>query len=517
MHLRIMRWPSFLLFFIGGALHAQDSVLHHWSGALAHDRIRVHAQLSSPAASVRLLVDDDPFWGSPLWSPYMSADTTHDRVIPFRVTGLQPGTHYKYRFEVNGTVDASSANTGQFRTPAHGPYSFNFTTGSCNGSGEHPVWQSMQWMQPLFFLSSGDLQYGDPNSLDVNVHRWAYVDRIHMRHPMVDFLHTTPLAYMWDDHDFCGNNSDRNSIGKASAARAYREHVPHYKLVHDTAVYQAFTIGRVRFVLTDMRATKDSAHMMDSAQHAWFREQLLMARDSGWVACWTTTLSWSPISFPENWGSAQQERQQLANWLRDYGIDDLFILSGDAHMLGIDDGTNTDFSTGQNSPYRYPLLQAAALNRGGSYKGGTYNQGGFFPNPTAAFGQFGEVVVDDDGTDVCITLRGWRTDSMAAALTLINSYTFCRTPLAIDPSAVAPHATSGLRAWFDAGSGLHVSGATEGFQLQVVDATGRTVHESTTVANSSDSIIPLAGLRAGAYVGIVRTGAERAIVKFVVP
>ncbi|QQR88190.1 MAG: alkaline phosphatase D family protein [Flavobacteriales bacterium] len=513
-----MRWLLPLLLFIGDALCAQDSVLHHWSGALAHDRIRVHAQLSGPNDSVRLLLDDDPFWGSPLWSPYMTADTSRDLVVPFRMHGLQPGTHYKYRFEVSGTTDTSAPNIGDFRTPEAGPYSFSFTTGSCNGSGAHPVWQSMQWLQPLFFLSLGDLHYAEPTSTDVNVHRDAYVNEVYTKHPMIDFLHMTPLAHVWDDHDFSGNASNTHSVGKPSAARAYREHVPHYKLAHDTAVYQAFTIGRVRFILTDMHATKDSTHMMDSMQHAWLREQLLLARDSGLVACWATTLSWNSIGYPENWGSAPQEREQLGNWLRDNAIDDLFILSGDAHMLAIDDGANADFSTGQSSSYRYPILQAAGLNRGGSYKGGMFNQGGSFPNPTEAFGQFGEVLVDDDGTDVCITLRGWRTDSLAPAISLINSYTFCRTPQAIDASGIAEQGLA-LRTWFDAGTGLHIGGMDGGGELQtlLVDATGRSVFNASVPSPNGEHVVPLRDLKPGAYVAIVRLGSERAIVKFVKP
>ncbi len=40
--------------------------------------------------------------------------------------------------------------------------------------------------------------------------------------------------------------------------QAYREVVPHYPLVHagDGPINQAFTIGRVRFVLTDNRSER---------------------------------------------------------------------------------------------------------------------------------------------------------------------------------------------------------------------------------------------------------------------
>ncbi|MEO8067378.1 MAG: hypothetical protein ABI599_06765 [Flavobacteriales bacterium] len=506
-----------LLFACSLNMLAQDSVLYHWSGALSATQIRVHAQLNGPCDSVRLLADDDPQWGSPLFSQYMSADTVRDLVIPFRLTGLDPGTYYLYRFEVAGAVDTTAANTGYFRTPVHGAYSYSFTTGSCNGSGQHPVWQSMQWLQPLFFLSIGDLHYAEPSGAELSIHRAAYVTHVYTQHPMIDFLHRSPIAYVWDDHDYSGDASDRFAVGKASAARAYREHVPHYQLPNDTAVYQAYTIGRVRFILTDMHATKDSTHMMDSTQHAWLRSQLLMARDSGWVACWITSLSWNPINYPENWGSAPQEREDLSNWLLSNNIDDLFLICGDAHMLAIDDGDNCDFSTGQNSPYRYPVLQAAALNRGGSYKGGTFDQGGYFPNPTEAYGQFGEVLVDDDGADVCITLNGWRTDSLAPELTLIDSYTFCRTPDAIDSFSVALPSNV-LHAWYADGVGISVDGIAVGTQAEiaVVDALGRTVLFTGKVHADATLTLSTQELRSASYIAIVRNGEQRAFLKFVV-
>ncbi|MBK7554465.1 MAG: alkaline phosphatase D family protein [Flavobacteriales bacterium] len=493
---------------------AQDSVLHHWSGALSPTHIRVNAMLSGACDSVRLVVDEDAQWGSPLYSAYLSADTAFNRMVPLWTSGLEPNTAYTYRFEVSGAMDTSAANTGHFSTPGEGPYSFQFVTGSCNTTGDHPVWSSMQALHPLFFLSTGDLHYGDPTSASVYEHRDAYVHLVYEKAPMRDFLRGAPIAHVWDDHDFCGNGSYGNAIGRSVAAQAFREHVPHYGLVDDTAVYQAFTIGRVRFILTDLRSEKDSSSMMSDAQRAWLHAQLLQARDSGLVTCWATPLSWNSSGYPENWGSQPAERTALSDWLLANHIDDLFMVSGDAHMLAIDDGANGDFSSGHNSPYRYPILQAAAINRIGSYKGGSYNQGGYFPNPTAGYGQFGQVIVDDDGTDVCVTFNGWRTDSMDTALTLINSYTFCRAPQNVDTFGTKPLAAA-FDAWYADGA-LIIHGVPTGPQVdaRIIDATGREVLAIST--RSADEPIPISDLRAGTYVAIVRQEDKRAIVRFVI-
>ncbi|MCP4962875.1 MAG: hypothetical protein GY925_26865 [Actinomycetia bacterium] len=74
------------------------------------------------------------------------------------------------------------------------------------------------------------------------------------------------------------------------------------------------------------------------------------------------------------------------------------MVAGDAHMVAIDDGTNS----GCGGHDGFPVLQAAALDRPGSIKGGPYSHGTF---PGA--GQFGLIEVTDDGDDrIEVTLIG---------------------------------------------------------------------------------------------------------------
>ena len=81
------------------------------------------------------------------------------------------------------------------------------------------------------------------------------------------------------------------------------------------------------------------------------------------------------------------------------------MVSGDAHMVALDDGTNTDYSTADAGGF--PLLHAAALDRPGGTKGGPYSSGTF-----PGGGQFGEVEVRDDGATMTVVLRGltWEGD-----------------------------------------------------------------------------------------------------------
>lgn len=513
-----LRWLSSCAVLVsGGALQAQGPLLRYWSGALTANGIRVNVMVDSSCTSIRLQADDDPDWSSPIYSPQGAISDTTGGMVHLYLTGLDPDTPYRYRFEVNGAVDTAGVNTGRFRTPGAGPTDFSFVVGSCNTSGDHPVWESMGWSSPLFFLSTGDLHYADPNSADLDVHREAYVNEVYARPAMMGLLHRAPIAYVWDDHDFSGNASMASAIGKDNAARAYREHVPHYPLSDAIAVHQAFTIGRVRFILADMRSEKTDSAMMSAEQYVWLKAELQLARDSGLVACWVTPLSWNATGYPENWGAQPEERTALSDWLRANHIKDLFILCGDAHMLAIDSGENGDFTTDHDSPYRYPVFQAAALNRAGSYKGGTYDQGGYFLNPTDRHGQFGEVIVEDDGVDVCVTFRGWRTDSMAAAITLVNDYTFCRTPRADDGLDENP-VSGELHAWFDGAGSLVVEGVPPAGTSDVVlvDVSGRVVMRREAASSGGRSEIAVGPLAAGVYVLRARTSNSEHAAWFVI-
>ena len=77
------------------------------------------------------------------------------------------------------------------------------------------------------------------------------------------------------------------------------------------------------------------------------------------------------------------------------------MLSGDAHMVAIDDGRNNRYATVGDASF--PVMHAAALDRRAEVKGGPYSEGTF-----GGSGQFGTVGVRDDGrAEIQITLAGW--------------------------------------------------------------------------------------------------------------
>ena len=364
---------------------------------------------------------------------------TNPAVHHFPLRDLRPEKTYRYALQVNGRLD--TAQSGRFRTFADGPFSFRVALGACAQTGStHPVFGAVRRADPDLFLHLGDMHYEDITATRPGPFRTAY-HKVHASASQSRLFRSTALAYVWDDHDYGPNNSSRQAPGQPIAQQVYREYVPHYPLARDdrtAPIYQAFTVGRVRFLLTDLRSARtpndapDSvrATMMGARQKQWFKRQLRQARDRYPVIAWVSSVPWigKPGSSEDHWGGFAAERRELATYVDSIGVaDQLVVLSGDAHMVALDDGTHNRY--GQEGGGGFPVVHAAALDRPGSVKGGPYTHGPY-RNPFTLFGrrpgQFVLMDVQDDGDDeVCIKWTGKRYDAVSNSLTPLLEWQKC--------------------------------------------------------------------------------------------
>src|SRR5581483_690713 len=191
-------------------------------------------------------------------------------------------------------------------------------------------------------------------------------------------------------------------VGRDTARAVYKERVPHYPIASaGGAISQSFTVGRVRIIMTDLHSAsspssqKESASKtrMGTAQKAWFKQELINARDAGFpLILWVCTDPWiGPAALgADNWAGYATERTEIANFIRDNRVANVVLLSGDMHALAYDDGTHSDYATGGGAPLT--VLQAASLTSPGDAKGGPYTAGPLLGAP-----QYGMLEVYDTG------------------------------------------------------------------------------------------------------------------------
>jgi phosphodiesterase/alkaline phosphatase D-like protein len=404
--MKIPRFSFFSFFALTVAVYGQHSgpfIGGVWSGNVTPTSATVSVRLNTPGTRVRLQISQNENLSPAVFSSAVTTSATTGNTVKLTVQGLQPDTDYYYGIEVAGVLRPETVSRGRLRTFPLGRASFRLAFGSC-GDFRHPdqrAYAAIMAERPLLFINIGDMHYSDTNSTVADEYRYNY-DNI-LAHDVQGALYrNVPMAYMWDDHDFSGNDSDTNATGRDTARSVYRERVPHYPIASaGGAIAQAFTIGRVRVIMTDLRSASTSSWNKESpsktklgtAQKAWFKQELINARDSGFpLIVWVCTLPW--ISKAEvgddSWGGHATERTEIANFIRDNRITNLVLLSGDMHGLAFDDGTNSDYATGGGAPVT--VLHAAALSSEPSAKGGPYAVG-----PIVGGQQYGILEVYDNG------------------------------------------------------------------------------------------------------------------------
>ena len=422
-----------------------------WSGAVTPNSIVIKAKLVREGLKARLIVSESPSLSERRTSAPVLSEADHGNVIEFASENLQPDTEYFYALEVEGRLE--QLKSGAFRTlPRPGPASFTIAfSGDARTGSTSDVFDRIREHRPLLFMNLGDFHYLDIQTNSRARFRAGY-DAVLASPQQSELYRQVPFVYLWDDHDFAGNNSDRKAHAKEAARLTYAEYVPHYPLPlafldrDGGPICQSFSIGRVKFIVTDVRSERDDARkkddsaktMMGAKQKAWFKRELLEANGRYPLICWVESVAWigkagtnfyhglktnqfgyihhtqlaresdsrtnrNVVSAAEEWWSVYStERREIADFLKANRIRGVCILHADSHMLAADDGTHSDYATGGGVPI--PVMCAAPLDKEPSIKGGPYSQGIYRVKPGE--GCFGLLSVMDRGDQLEVGFSG---------------------------------------------------------------------------------------------------------------
>ena len=385
-----------------------QSVNFFWSGAVTNNSFVVKAQVSTHNINTRLVYSDDSLFSNYLVSISQLSTIQNNNIVQFKIENLLPNQQYYYRFSYNNSVD--STVFGKCMTFSSDIDTFTIALGSCSWTGSaHPVFETIRLKNPLLFLHMGDMHYENIGVNNVAIFQQAF-QRVLNSATQSKLYEQIPIAYMWDDHDYGPNNSDSTSPSREAARFTYRQYVPHYPLVEEEinqAIYHSFSIGRVKFIMCDSRSARSPANSVDdenktmlgATQKAWFKQELIDGRDNYALTVWVNTLPWIGVTGDDGWYLYTNERKELSNFIKNNNIQNLCMVSGDAHMIAVDDGTNSNYS--DSSGKGFPVLHAASLHRTPGIKGGPYSHGAF-----PGIGQFATMHVTDSGDSILVNWKG---------------------------------------------------------------------------------------------------------------
>jgi alkaline phosphatase D len=284
----------------------------------------------------------DPLFGSTKVSAPVRATAETDHTVRITVGGLEPATRYYYRLRVDGVPDRYRLTPMWTRTAPAGRAPFRVAFGSCARhqlDAEQAIFGSIAAANPDVFLWLGDNIYAD-SAVD-----WVFAEDYRRQRGITatwPLMRTVPQLAIWDDHDFGLNNSDSTNPARAASYAAFRNYWanPSYGLPDAPGVFFSYAYGGVDFFMLDGRyyrtppSEPDGAdkHFLGARQNEWLREGLRASSAPFKVlACGS---GWSSEDGPtgDTWSAFQRERDALFDFIRDEGIEGVFLLSGDTHF-----------------------------------------------------------------------------------------------------------------------------------------------------------------------------------------
>jgi len=319
---------------------------------------------------------DDQF-NSPVIAGEYPTDSTSDFTVKIDVTGLDPGQTYYYRFwDESGNYSV----TGRTKTvPITGVDSLKFAVASCSHifHGYFNAYRAIAARENLnAVIHLGDFIYNNdgnnapiriPDPPPTSVNNTSSKNDWRARHAYYrvdpDFrlmLQSHPLIVVWDNHDIHNSNY-------TPAMEVWLEWVPVRENPNDwKRLYRKIQYGDlVDLFMLDIRPYKDidtlgngQFSFLGNDQYNWFTQELL-----------NSTAQWKVVGNQKNfahisvegigqligiedsvyststWDGYPLARKRLIDFIDQNSIDNILMLSGDAHIAIVTEVTSNPFDS----------------------------------------------------------------------------------------------------------------------------------------------------------------------------
>jgi len=297
---------------------------------------------------VQILIGTSRTASSPISSSIVNTDKEKDFTAVLAVSGLKPDTRYYYKLLVD---DSIQPRQWAFRTfPASGAQS-QFWIGFGGGAGFTPqherMWDTITTYNLHAFLLLGDNVYID-NPTRQAVQKYCYYRR-QSRLEFRDFVASTAIYAIWDDHDFTTNDAGGGPeilkpYWKIPVWRTFTNNWnnPYYAGgENQPGCWFDFSIGDVDFFMLDGRYYRTESEvtnpsMLGDVQKIWLFKKLKSSKATFKVIA--SPVPWSYGAKPgsrDPWQGYKTEREQIFSFLESNKIDGVILIAADRHRSDI--------------------------------------------------------------------------------------------------------------------------------------------------------------------------------------
>ena len=208
--------------------------------------------------------------------------------------------------------------------------------GSCSMQRkDQSFWKIIEQQRPDLWIWNGDIIYADGMNP-----RWRgnEYDYLKADPDYADFAKKVPILGTWDDHDFYGNDSDKNSPYKIESQKLLLDFLGEPAASprrQQEGVYASYIIGppgqRVKVVLLDLRYFRDEPiDMLGDAQWKWLEGELA-SREAELLLLVSSSQILPYQDGGEVWNDVPKSRTRILDLIT-RSPNDIIILSGDRHF-----------------------------------------------------------------------------------------------------------------------------------------------------------------------------------------
>ena len=346
---------SLALSLAAAAVHAQVAVsIMHGFADMATMTLWLQTERAARVA-VDLHADDEAAKRRRIEGTTRAED---DFALHVRLTGLEPGTRYRYQVLVDGRPAGEPGTFAtqplwQYRTE---PPELAIAFGSCaylndRFSRPGPPWGGDYGIFDVIAARAPDLMLWLGDNVYFREPEWTSSEAMSARYrayrampELRKLARASSHLAIWDDHDFGPNDSDGSFTLKGAALETFKRYWanPSYGLPGVPGVFGMATLGDVDFFLLDNRFHRypnryppvPEKAMFGAAQLKWLKQALIASRATFKVVA-AGGQFWNRANRYEAFFNYPGEQKALADWLLEQKIPGVLFLSGDRHLGGL--------------------------------------------------------------------------------------------------------------------------------------------------------------------------------------
>ena len=337
------------IIFLAALASAATLVTEPEVGAVTTDAATVIVRVDQ-GADIAVEYADNASLTSSTTTSETTAVSGDDFAVAIGLTSLSSGTTY-YEVQIDGT---GTGDVLQFDTAPTGDTMKACVFADVRSGFNAAAYSNAAADGCTIALLIGDFDHGNPGTLATarDMHdEMRDVSDTHGTRLVNNITDEMAVAYVWDDHSYCGQDEDKNCANRTNALKAVKESWAFPTLPNGAeGIWHSFTWGDAEFFMLDTRSQRDDNADTDNGNKSMLDGDLIADDQLDWLKAGlsSSTATWKIVvssvtmnndarqNGDDHWGNSfTTECGEIGDYVTDNSIDGVVVVSGDLHSGGL--------------------------------------------------------------------------------------------------------------------------------------------------------------------------------------